>query len=267
MATVLITGPSSGIGKAAALALGGEGHHILAAGRSEQRTLPVVDAIRSSGGVAEFLHLDLTSLDSARRAAEKVVKAGYTVDVLINNAGVGGVRGLTEDGFELNFGVNHLGHFMFTHHLHPSFRSGTRVVQVASAAHYSAPGVDFDRLRQRTQSLFGLKEYAVSKLCNILFARELARRHPELHTYSLHPGMVDTNIFPRGAKWLLRSRLITPEEGADTVIWCATSSEVADQTGLYYTNREVTAPSLMARDEDLARVLWEYSVEWCGVAA
>lgn len=265
MATILITGASSGIGAATALTLGRDGHHIIAAGRSEERTRPVVEEINASGGDAEFLHLDLASLTSAGEAAQRFVESGVTLDVLINNAGVGGVKGLTEDGFELNFGVNHLGHFMFTHQLFPAFRPGTRVVQVASAAHSSAPGIDFERLRRPTRSFFGLKEYAVSKLCNVLFARELARGRPDLRTYSLHPGMVDTNIFPRGTKWFLRSRLLTPERGADTVIWCATGSEVADQTGLYYTNRQVRAPSQVAQDDDLAKRLWERSEEWCGV--
>ncbi len=265
MATILVTGASSGIGRATALTLGQAGHHIVAAGRSGERTQPVVDAIRKAGGDADFLPLDLASLESARRAAEEFVGWGHTLDVLINNAGVGGVRGLTVDGFELNFGVNHLGHFLFTLTLSPAFHPQTRVVQVASASHYSAPGIDFDRLTQPTRSFLGLKEYAVSKLCNILFARELARRHPQLHTYSLHPGLVDTNIFPRGTKWFLRRRLLTPEQGAGTVIWCATSTEVADQTGLYYTDRQVRSPSPAAQDDDLARRLWDRSAEWCGI--
>jgi NAD(P)-dependent dehydrogenase (short-subunit alcohol dehydrogenase family) len=267
MSIVLITGASSGIGKSSALALGREGYHVVAAGRSEERTQPVVEEVKAAGGSAEFLHLDLASLESVQHAAAEFVESGRTLDVLVNNAGVGAVKGVTEDGFELNFGVNHLGHFMLTHRLAPAFRPETRVVQVASAAHQNAPGIDFDRLRQRTRSLFGLKEYAVSKLANILFARELARRSPKLRTYSLHPGMVDTNIFPRGTKWLLRRRLLTPEQGADTVVWCASSSEVAEQTGLYYAHRQVRTPSQVAQDDELARELWEHSEEWCGVGA
>lgn len=225
----------------------------------------MVDRIVADGGSAEFLHLDLASLESARRAAEDFSRTGRTLDVLVNNAGVGGGRGLTEDGFEIHFGVNHLGHFMLTHHLRETLRPGTRIVVVSSEAHRRASGIDFDAVRRKPRSFAGLADYGASKLANILFARELARRRPEWHTYSLHPGLVNTNILPRFAKLFLRN-LLTPEEGAETSVWCATSDDVADESGLYYSRKRLREPSDVALDDELAAELWQRSAEWCGLA-
>jgi NAD(P)-dependent dehydrogenase (short-subunit alcohol dehydrogenase family) len=184
---------------------------------------------------------------------------------LINNAGVGLSRGITEDGFELHFGVNHLGHFLLTHLLGARFVTGSRIVQVTSAAHFNATGIDFNRVRGRTRSMFGWKEYGESKLANVLFVRELARRMPEWRAYAVHPGLTDTNIIPPVARPFLRRRLFTPEQGAETVIWCASSPEVGEQSGLYYRNKESRSPSEAAQDDQLAQELWERSSAWCGV--
>jgi retinol dehydrogenase 12 len=266
MSIVMVTGASSGIGRATALEMARRGFHVVAAGRSEERTSPVVTRIEAEGGTAEFLHLDLASLDSARRAAQEFERSGRTLAVLINNAGVGGRRGLTADGFEIHFGVNHLGHFQLTHHLRRCLRTDARIVVVSSEVHRRAEGIDFDRLRRKTRSPGGWAEYGVSKLANILFARRLALTQPGWHTYSLHPGVVDTNIFPRGTSVLFRNRL-TPEEGAETSVWCATSDEVSGDTGLYYSKRQVREPSAPARDHRLAEELWQRSEMWCGVGS
>jgi NAD(P)-dependent dehydrogenase (short-subunit alcohol dehydrogenase family) len=266
MRAALVTGPSSGIGRVTPLELGRKGFHVVAAGRSEERTSSVIDSIREEGGSAEFLHLDLASLESAREAARTFGDSGRRLDVLINNAGIGATRGITADGFEVNFGVNHLGHFMFTHHLRPTFGPGTRIVQVASAVHFRAGGIDFDRLRHRSRSFYGIDEYGVSKLANVLFVRELARRQPDWSTYAVHPGMTATSIIPWYVRLIMRGSLLTPEQGAATVIWCATSDDVTGETGLYYSNKEARPPSAAAQDDDLARELWERSELWCGVA-
>jgi NAD(P)-dependent dehydrogenase (short-subunit alcohol dehydrogenase family) len=260
----LVTGPSSGIGRATAIELAKLGLHVIAAGRSEERTGVVVDAINSLGGSAEFLHLDLSSLDSARGAARRFVESGRRLDVLVNNAGVGGTRGETEDGFEIHFGVNHLGHFMLTHHLGPALHQHSRIVVVSSEAHRRATGIDFDRVQHRSRAIGGLADYATSKLANILFARHLPLATPARNTYSLHPGVVDTNIFPPFTRFLFRGR-ITPEEGAMTSVWCATSPDVTDETGLYYSRQEVREPSATAGDEALAAELWARSAQWCGI--
>lgn len=258
-----MTGPSSGIGRVTAVELASRGYHVVAAGRSEKRTMPVVDEILADGGSAEFLHLDLASLESARDAAITFTGSGRTLDVVVNNAGVGGALGLTGDGFEIHFGVNHLGHFMLTHHLQSSFRTGTRIVVVSSEAHRRADGIDFDRLRKRSYG--AMTDYGVSKLANILFARELARRQPDWRTYAVHPGVVSTNIFPKFIKPFMRN-LLTPEQGAETSVWCATSTDVAHESGLYYSRTRPREPSAVALDDDLAAELWRRSAGWCGVA-
>lgn len=262
----MITGASSGIGRATALEIGRRGYHVIAAGRSEERTSPVVAEIERSGGSAEYLLLDLASLESTRNAAKTFEASSQGLDVLINNAGVGGVRGTTEDGFEINFGVNHLGHFSLTHQLRRTTRSGTRIVQVTSAAHFNADGIDFERVQGRTRSLFGWREYSVSKLANVLFVEELARRQPHWRAYAVHPGMTDTGIFPGWVRPFIRHRLFTPEQGAETVIWCATASGVSGESGRYYRNKESRPPSETARDVELAAELWRRSEVWCGVA-
>jgi retinol dehydrogenase-12 len=242
--------------------LGRRGFHVVCAGRSEERTTPVVDAIVAEGGSAEFLDLDLASLESAREAAKRFTGSGRTLDVLVNNAGVGGVRGTTNDGFEIHFGVNHLGHFMLTRHLRPAFRDGTRVVVVSSEVHRRAEGIEFEVLKRRSGLTRSFADYGVSKLANILFARRLAQLEPTLNTYSLHPGVVDTNIFPSVARPFFRNRL-TPEQGARTSVWCATSDDLSDHSGLYYARERMLEPSAVARDDYLAERLWDVSEEWC----
>lgn len=171
-------------------------------------------------------------------------------------------RGVTEDGFEIHFGVNHLGHFALTDRLAPLLTAGSRVVTVASAAHHNAPGIDFELARGRTRSLTGWPEYATSKLANVLFSRELASRHPEWRTYAVHPGLADTGIIPRWVRPFVQHRMISAAEGADTVLWCATADAASDETGLYYQKREAVRPSPAAADEHVALQLWERSVAW-----
>ena len=264
MKIAMITGPSSGIGKATALEMARRGYHIVAAGRSEERTIEVVSTIQRDGGSAEYLHLDLASLSSCEKAASTFVDSGRTIDVLINNAGVGAMTGLTEDGFGIQFGVNHLGHFMLTHHLHRCLRPGSRIVVVSSEAHRQVRGIDFDRVRRRTGFFDVLNAYAVSKLANILFASHLANLQPDWRTYSVHPGVANTNIFPTIVKLFLRNTE-TPEQASQTSLWCATSDEIADQSGLYYSRMKQRAPSPAAQDDTLAAELWHQSERWCGI--
>jgi NAD(P)-dependent dehydrogenase (short-subunit alcohol dehydrogenase family) len=262
MTVALVTGPGSGIGRATAVGLGRAGFHVIAAGRYPDRIEPVIEDVAAVGGSAEHLRLDLASMQSVRDAARQVVDTGRPIEVLINNAGIGvNRRGLTEDGFEVHFGINHLGHFLLTRELTPALSPGGRVVSLTSAMHHRADGIDFDRMR-RPPRLIGLEEYSTSKLANVLFIRELARRRPEMRAYAVHPGLVRTRIIP-GFVRALSSGMLTPEQGADTVLWCATSVEVAGESGGYYQQRTRLAPSPTAQDDDLARELWERSDEWC----
>ncbi len=267
MRYALVTGPSSGIGREVALEMGRLGFHVIAAGRSKSGVGAVVDDVRANGGTAEFLHLDLTSLESVRIAASNFEETARPLDVLINNAGVGVRRGTTDDGFQLQFGVNHLGHFMLTRHLRRTFSPGARVVNVSSNMHYRATGLDFDRVTRSARAFEGIDAYARSKLANVLFTRELARKQPAWRSYAVHPGVVETAIFPAVTRHLVRSRSITPKEASDTVVWCATDPTLADSSGRYYAKRTEREPSEWALDDNLANELWDRSEEWCGVGS
>jgi NAD(P)-dependent dehydrogenase (short-subunit alcohol dehydrogenase family) len=262
MGVALVTGASSGIGRATVVGLGSVGFHVIAAGRSAERTGPVLEEIVAAGGNAEFVELDLASLGSVRVAAREILESGHAIDVLVNNAGIGvNRRGLTEDGFEVHFGINHLGHFLLTSALSPALGKGARVVSLTSAMHHRAAGIDLTRMRRPTRGM-GIAEYATSKLANVLFIRELARRRPQLGAYAVHPGLVRTRLIP-GPIRALTASMLTPEQGADTVIWCATSETVAAESGGYYQRRTRLPPSPTAQDDDLAAQLWDRSEEWC----
>ncbi len=265
MKTALVTGASSGIGRATSLALGERGFHVVAAGRSRDRTRPVVEQIKSAGGSAEFLDLDLASLDHVRQSAEEFEGRGRTIDVLVNNAGVGLASGLSQDGFEMHFAVNHLGHFALNWHLRRAIRPGARIVTVASSVHKRVDGIDFDSLNRPAKRWPRLDAYGVSKLANILYVRELARRQPNWHSYAVHPGFTSTNILPWWFRIVRRGRLNSAEEGAETVIWCAVDPDVDNESGGYYARLAAARPSPAARDDQLAKELWVRSEQWCGI--
>jgi len=175
---------------------------------------------------------------------------------------------VTRQGFERTFGVNHLGHFLLTSLLLERLTESApaRVVTVASDAHYNARGVDFEALRRPARGITGLGEYAVSKLCNVLFSQELARRTAGtgVTTYALHPGVVASDIWRR-VPWpvrpLLTRRMLTVEQGAQTSLYCATSPSVAADSGLFYDQCAVREPSPVATPA-LAASLWTQSAEW-----
>jgi NAD(P)-dependent dehydrogenase (short-subunit alcohol dehydrogenase family) len=270
--TFLVTGGNTGIGLATATELARRGGKVYVACRSEAKGSHAAASIVAATGNADvvYLPLDLADLGSVRACADAFLATGEPLDVLINNAGVAGHRGLTGDGFELTFGVNHLGHFALTMALLDRLaQSGpARVVCVSSDAHYQAKGIDFTALRRRTRGITGLQAYAVSKLCNVLFAQELARRAEDrgITTYALHPGVVASDIWRR-VPWPVRSmmtaRMLTTEQGAATSLYCATSPEVAKQSGRFYDNCREREPSAVAT-EQLGKILWERSEAWTG---
>jgi retinol dehydrogenase 12 len=270
--TYLITGGNTGIGLATAIALGRDGGRVYIACRSAAAGAAAVERIKAESGSAEvwLLPLDLASLDSVRACAAAFLDTGEPLHVLVNNAGVGGVRGITADGFELHFGVNHLGHFALTQLLLPRLSSsgpGARIVNVSSEAHYQAPGIDFTAVRRRTPSFTGMREYAVSKLCNVLFTEELARRQSDVHSYALHPGVVASDIWrrvPRLARPFITRRMLTVEQGAVTSVYCATSAEVAQDSGLYY-DKSAARPASNVATPELAALLWKHSADWTGL--
>jgi retinol dehydrogenase-12 len=272
--TFLITGGNTGIGLSTATALARDGGRVFIACRSAAAGETAVARIKAASGSADvgLLMLDLASLSSVRACAAEFLALDEPLHVLVNNAGVGGQRGLSADGFELHFAVNHLGHFALTQLLLDRLAAsgpGTRVVNVSSEAHYSARGIDFAAVRRRTQTFAGAREYAVSKLCNVLFTQELARRldRTAVTSYALHPGVVASDIWrriPRLARPFITRRMLTTEQGAVTSVYCATSPAVAGDSGLYYDKCAVRPPSAAVTPE-LAELLWKHSAEWTGL--
>jgi NAD(P)-dependent dehydrogenase (short-subunit alcohol dehydrogenase family) len=269
--TFLVTGANTGIGLATARSLAARGGRVHVASRSPEKAQVAVAGIIADTGNQDvsFLHLDLADLASVRASAQAFLATGEPLHVLINNAGIGGQRGLTKDGFELIFGVNHLGHYAFTMALLDCLTaSKARIVNVASDAHYQAKGIDFGLLRHRTRTITGMPEYAVSKLGNVLFTQELGRRlaGTGVTAYALHPGVVASDIWRR-VPWpvrpLMTRRMLTVEQGAQTSLYCATSAEIAADSGLYYDNCQVREPSAIATPELGAR-LWAQSESWIG---
>jgi retinol dehydrogenase 12 len=268
---VLVTGASTGIGRVTARELAKQGAQVFAACRSAGRAQALLDEIRAApdSGTVEFLPLELGDFESVRQCARTFLARGLPLHVLINNAGVAGARGSTKEGFELAFGVNHLGHFLLTQLLIDRIKASApaRIVTVASNAHYRARGIDWQAVRESTRTRTGLKEYGASKLANVLFSAELGRRlnGSGVTTYSLHPGVVASDIW-RSVPWPLRPLLklaaISTEKGAQTSLHCATSSSAGMETGLYYDECRARFPSRTAQDRSLAAELWERSEHW-----
>jgi retinol dehydrogenase 12 len=267
--TFLVTGANSGIGRATAEALAACGAAVVLASRSAERTLPVLEDIRRKhpGADLEFLPLDLSSLRAVKESAERFLATGRPLDVLVNNAGIAAAPGLTQDGFEVTFGTNHLGPFLFTSLLLPRLQQAkrARIVNVASRAHARVRGIDWAMLERPTRSVAErLQMYGVSKLMNVLHAAELARRlaGTGVTTYSLHPGVVASDIW-REAPWPIRKVMtlfmLSNEEGAKTSLYCATAPELENVTGRYYEKCREKRPSALAEDEALARELFSRS--------
>jgi NAD(P)-dependent dehydrogenase (short-subunit alcohol dehydrogenase family) len=272
--TFIITGGNTGIGLATATALARRGGRVYIACRSAAACEAAVARIKDASGSGDvwLLPLDLASLSSVRACAAAFLALDEPLHVLVNNAGVGGQRGLTTDGFELHFGVNHLGHFALTQLLLDRLTAsgqGSRIVNVSSDAHYNARGIDFEAVRRPTATFAGMREYSVSKLCNVLFTQELARRlaGTGVNSYALHPGVVASDIWrrvPRLARPFITRRMLTTEQGAVTSVYCATSPAVAAESGLFYDKCAVREPSPVATPE-LAGLLWKQSAEWTGL--
>jgi dehydrogenase/reductase SDR family protein 13 len=267
--TFIVTGANTGIGKVTATELARRGAHVILACRSKDKAAAVIEEIQRDTGntTAEYVHLDLGDLASVRACAEAIAARGTPIHGLINNAGMAGAKGLTRDGFELTWGINHLGPYLFTRLLLDRVQQAgqARIVNVASASHYNASGIDWDALKQPTRSATGMREYAVSK--------ELARRldGTGVTTYALHPGVVATDVWrrvPGPLRWLIKRFMITPEQGAVASLRCATDPALAGQTGRYYdVGGKEKEPSQLAGDAELAKALWSRSAEWTNLPA
>ena len=272
--TVLITGGNSGIGKATAAALAEHGADVVLTSRHRDVGLAVAAEISDAGnGTVRAMQLDLSDSESTKSFAEQFLAETGDLGVLVNNAGVMlGSSATSADGHEMTFRVNHLGHFHLTCLLGERLGASApaRVITLASSAHYSADQIELEPPPGRYR---GFRTYSRSKLANVLFAKELARRveGTGLRSYAVHPGLVSTRLAQDGDSrisgflWKLFSpRMLTAEQGAATTVYAATDPTLDDHSGAYLTDERIRAPSDLASDEALATRLWEFSEKVTG---
>jgi NAD(P)-dependent dehydrogenase (short-subunit alcohol dehydrogenase family) len=273
--TVLITGGNSGIGRETAVALAQAGATVAFTSRdSAKGEVAAADIRERSGADVTLLSLDLASFASIRACAAAFLERYEELDVLINNAGlILSERTETKDGFETTFGVNHLGHFLLTQLLLDRVKASApaRIINVASRAHrFARNGLDFDDL-QMAKGYGGMQAYGRAKLANIYFTRELARRleGTGVTANAVHPGTVATGFARDGDvralfSWLVvlaKPFLRSPEKGAETSIYLASSPEVEGVTGKYFVDSHEAEPTAIALDDNAARRLWDISDE------
>jgi NAD(P)-dependent dehydrogenase (short-subunit alcohol dehydrogenase family) len=274
--TVVATGATSGIGEAAVLALAGLGARIVFVARDEARAQATMRKLEAKApGLGHRMHLtDLSSMAETRKVGAEIAAGEPHIDVLINNAGaIFSERRVTLEGLELTFALNHMAYFALTAALRDKLVASApaRIVSTSSAAHQGAR-LDFSDL-QSAKGYKMMRVYGRSKLANILFTRELAKRlaGTGVTTNCLHPGAVATRFGDSSGGWLarllpvLKLFFISPEKGADTIVYLASSPEVADTTGAYFFERKITESSSAARDDAAAKRLWEASETLVGV--
>jgi NAD(P)-dependent dehydrogenase (short-subunit alcohol dehydrogenase family) len=270
---VVITGATRGIGRAAAIELARQGAEVTIVGREPARVSAVAaECATTGGGASVHTHIaDLSLMSQVRALAADLRAAHGHIDVLANNAGaLFASRKETSEGFEQTFALNHLAPFLLTNLLRDRLAGG-RVIATTSDAHGGGK-LDLDDL-QSTKSYGAMRVYGTSKLCNILFTREPARRAPGLHANCFHPGTVRSGFGKNdNGIWKVLTTVAapffrSPERGARSLVWLALSDEAAPLTGEYVVDEKVTQPSEAAQDEALARGLWERSAELVGLPA
>jgi len=278
--TVLVTGATSGIGLEASVALARQGARVIMIGRNQAKTEAARADVASRSGSKEVSYLlaDFASQASVRALANAVRSQADRLDVLVNNAGgVNKARTVTADGIETTFAVNHLGYFLLTNLLLDLVvkSAPARVVTVASVGHRRGT-LDFEDLGFERGGYSIMRAYSRSKLANILFANELARRRAGsgVTSNSLHPGSVDTNIWSGAPLWakpiiqvLLRPFFISAEKGGERIVQLAASPELEGVTGKYFEDGKAVDPAPLARDASLATRLWDVSARMVGLAA
>lgn len=274
----MVTGANSGIGKVTALELARIGATVVMVCRNQQKGEAAQTEIRQTTGNpnVDLLLADMASQQSIRDLAAAFQSKYDRLHVLVNNAGgMWMQRTVTVDGLETTFAVNHLGYFLLTNLLLDVLKASApaRVVNVSSDAHKIGP-LPFDDLQGQTR-YHGFRAYGYSKLGNILFTVELARQleGTGVTVNCLHPGMVDTNFgkgnglkLPWPFGWMMRKLTISPERGAQTSLYLATSPAVEGVTGKYFAKQKPARPSRAARDTEAARRLWQVSAELTGLA-
>jgi NAD(P)-dependent dehydrogenase (short-subunit alcohol dehydrogenase family) len=276
--TVVITGATSGIGRVAAGALAAQGARIVLIARDRARGEETLAALRAAGPEAAHVvhHANLSRLTEMKRVAEAIAASEPRVDVLINNAGaMFTARQVTGEAFEMTFATNHLSYFVVTNLLLPVLKStpGARIVSTASDAHKGAQ-LDFTDL-QMSRGYTAFSMYGRSKLMNILFTRELSRRlaGTGVTVNCLHPGFVKTRFGDESGGWtslavkIAKRFALSPQDGAKTLIYLASSTEVEGVTGEYFYQCKATTPSPEAQNDGDARRLWDATVQLTGVGA
>ena len=275
MPTVVLTGATRGIGEAAALELARRGAELAIVGRDAARVRATADRARATGGGAPVdEHVaDLARMDEVRRLAAELLERYPRIDVLANNAGAMFTsRHVTPDGFEQTFALNHLAPFLLTNLLLERLTaSNARVVTTASDAHKAAV-LDLDDL-QSERGFRQMRVYGMTKLCNVLFTRELQRRNPVIAANCLHPGVIRTGfgkndgLLTRVGLTLVGPFLRSPETGARPLVWLALDPAAGELRGHYVEKDRPVAPSAQAQDDRLAAELWERSAQLTGIAA
>ena len=271
----IVTGANSGIGRITALELARQGAEVVMVCRDRARGEAAMAEIKQATGNdrLELMLCDLSSQADIHRFADEFKATHPRLDVLVNNAGVYmRKRATTVDGLETTFAVNHLGYFLLTNLLLDLLKRSapSRIVNVASGAHASGH-INFDNL-QGEQQYSGVRAYCHSKLANILFTRELARRlkGTGVTVNSLHPGAVATGIFralPKPLEALIKLVTMSPEKGAQTSVYLASSPAVETITGKYFVRCAEASPSAEAQDDEVAQRLWAESARLTGLKA
>lgn len=274
--TAIVTGANSGMGMATVRSLSDMGAKVIMLCRSEKRGTEALEKLSSEKyRDLELILCDLGNYDSIRAFAN-IVRRGYDhIDILVNNAGFISLdRQETEEGLERQFGINHIGHFLLTMSLLDLMGEGGRIVNVASGAHKTGK-IHFDDINL-TKGFNVIKAYSQSKLANVLFTRELARRVKDrgITVNCCHPGAVATNIgidrdtgFGKTVTRLLKPFFQTPEQGARTAIFLASDDSVSDVTGEYFYKCRIAKSSKRSKDMELAKKLFEFSEELTGLQA
>ncbi|MDE1986161.1 MAG: SDR family oxidoreductase [Alphaproteobacteria bacterium] len=277
--TVVITGATSGIGEVAAVQLAEQGARVVFVARNPFRRDALLTQLSiANSSVKHAGHLaDLSKLSEMKRVAGEIAAAEPKIDALINNAGaLFSAREATADGLEMTFATNHMAYFVVTNLLLDRLKAtpGARIVTTASDAHKSGK-LNFEDLQaEKKYNAFGV--YGTSKLCNILFTRELARRlqGSGVTANCLHPGFVATQFGDNNDGWLgmvvgVAKRLvaISPEEGAKTIVYLASAPDVAKQSGGYYYKCKPATPTAAAQNDADAKRLWDISAKIAGIGA
>ncbi|KAA0704166.1 Dehydrogenase/reductase SDR family member 13 [Triplophysa tibetana] len=281
--TAIITGGNTGIGKATAMDLAGRGMRVILACRNQQKAEAAINDIKKAtcSNDIVYMELDLGSLKSVRSFAETFLKTESKLDLLINNAGLV-ADGKTTDGFGIEFGVNHLGHFLLTCLLLDRLKESpaSRVITLASMA-YRWGKIDFDSLISTKDLGSGryswqfFQAYCNSKLCNVLFTHELANRlkGSNVTCYSVHPGVVKTELSRHVSLWqkvfiepIARLLFLDPKTGAQTTLHCAVQEGIEHLSGRYFSCCSVEEVFANAKDDAVAKKLWDVSEQLCGLS-